>query len=73
MSMVSRHDDGMEKKVSAPLRVGPELDVILDDGSRIRLTPAEALTLAELLARRAFQRMASEELRRSITTTRLWS
>ena len=73
MSMASCHHDDMEKKASTPVRVGPDLEVIMDDGSRIRLTPTEALTLAELLARRAFQRMASEELRRSITTTRIWS
>ncbi len=73
MSMECLHHGDMDKKPSTPLRVGPELEVTLQDGSRIRLTPSEALNLAELLARRAFQRIASEELRRSITTTQLWS
>ena len=63
----------MKKTIQTPVRVGPDLDIITGDGSRIRLTPTQALTLAELLARRAFQRIASEELRRSITTTQLWS
>ncbi len=65
------HHGDMDKKPSTPLRVGPELEVTLQDGSRIRLTPSEALNLAELLARRAFQRMASEELGRAITGPRL--
>ena len=62
----------MEKKTSTPVQVGPDLDVIMSDGLRIRLTPTEALTLAELLARRAFQRMASEELRQVVTGPRMW-
>ena len=61
---------GMDKESLSPLRVGPELEVTLQDGARIRLTPHEALTLAEMLARRAFERIASEELRRAITRPR---
>ena len=73
MSTASPHHSYMEKKTSTPVRVDDDLEVIMNDGSRIRLTPTQALALAELLARRAFQRMASEELSRSITTTRIWS
>ena len=72
MSAASGHHSDMEKKTSTPVRVGPQLDITLDDGSRMRLTPTEALTLAELLARRAFQRMASEELRQVVTGPRMW-
>ncbi len=71
MSMKYPHHGDMDKQPSTPLRVDPELEVTLQDGSRIRLTPTEALTLAETLARRAFQRMASEELRRSVTGPRM--
>ena len=61
----------MKRRTLTPVQVGPDLDVIMVDGSKIRLTPTEALTLAELLARRAFARMASEELHRSITSLRI--
>lgn len=72
MSTECSHHGGMDKKSPTPLRVGPELEVTLQDGASIRLTPREALTLAETLARRAFERIASEELRRAITKPRTW-
>ena len=62
----------MKKRSQTPVRIGLNLDVIIDDDSRVRLTPGEALDLAECLARRAFQKMAAEELRRSISGPRMW-
>ena len=61
----------MKRKTFTPVEVGDDLDIIMIDGSRVRLTPTEALTLAEVLARHAFRRMASEELGRAITGPRL--